>query len=220
MTKGSLLFSASSGSSGPGAFPLCDQGVAIAWVKMPSSWAGSVLQALQNNCQCSHLNGLDNLESASSLERGRGRLHCNFPSEETKGFLRKSPPQSEMVQFYSTDISIIKQNWLIYYYILDLKKHFVAFFFSHGFPALVTTDKAWVKNHMSNRSARSSQGVPLKILGYPTSAPTLVWGLQAFQVVPSHRYSLWVPSSKWNSPFNATEQFFGNEGSWPCRDKR
>lgn len=63
VTKGSLLFSASSGSCGPGAFPLCDQGVAIAWVKMPSSWAGFVLQPLQNNRQCSHLNGPDNLES-------------------------------------------------------------------------------------------------------------------------------------------------------------
>lgn len=58
----------------------------------------------------------------------------------------------------------------------------------------------------------------LKVLSY-SQCPTLVWGLQAFQEIPSHWYNLWVLSSKWKSPFKSTEQFFGNKGRRPCRQE-
>lgn len=65
---GFLLFPASLGSCSPCAFLLCDQGVAIARMTVPPSWAGFVFHCLKNSCPCSHHNGLYNLESILNIE--------------------------------------------------------------------------------------------------------------------------------------------------------
>lgn len=47
-----VMFPASSGSCGPGAFRLCDQGVAVARVMVPPSWAGFGFHLLSLGAPC------------------------------------------------------------------------------------------------------------------------------------------------------------------------
>lgn len=120
---GFLLFPASSGSCGPGAFRLCDQGVAVARVMVPPSWAGFGFHLLKNSCLCSHHDGLYNLEPVLSIKspmspltwmvlspQRRSALVPILHLEKCNDFFQKTLLQLAMFQFYTFDITIIKQN--------------------------------------------------------------------------------------------------------------
>ena len=115
--EGFLLFLASSGSCVPGAFPLCDQGVAVPRVMVPPSRAGFTFHLLKNSCPGSSQNVNSRVCSRHKESRESPNLTRVVLSPERTsalgghdGFLQKTRLKSALFQFYTFDILMTKEN--------------------------------------------------------------------------------------------------------------